>query len=62
VPRDQPGALIHDPDEAVRQALALAQRGVQSLCVHGDNPQALDFVRALRAGLGQAGFEFRAFA
>jgi UPF0271 protein len=62
VPRDQPDAMIQDPSEAVRQALELAQRGVRSLCVHGDNPQALKFVRALNAGLAQAGFELRAFA
>jgi UPF0271 protein len=61
VPRDQPDAFVHDPAESVRQALEQVKRGVQTLCVHGDNPQALQFVRALREGLGQAGFELRAF-
>jgi 5-oxoprolinase (ATP-hydrolysing) subunit A len=63
VPRDQPDAFVHDPTEALRQALDLIhQRGIQTLCVHGDNPQALELVRALREGLTKAGFELRAFA
>jgi UPF0271 protein len=63
VPRDQPDAFVHDPSQAVQQALDLIHRhGIQTLCVHGDNPQALEFVRALREGLTKAGFELRAFA
>src|SRR5438552_7607680 len=63
VPRSEPGAFVKDPAEAVRQALMLArERGVRTLCVHGDNPQALAFVRALREGLTAAGFEIRPFA
>jgi UPF0271 protein len=63
VPRGQPDAFVHDAAAAVRQALDLVRQcAVRSLCVHGDNPQALEFVRALRQGLAQAGFELRAFA
>src|SRR5262249_1418253 len=63
VPRGSPEAFVHDPDEAVRQAQWLiAERGVQTLCVHGDNPQAVAFVRALRQALLQAGFAIRPFA
>ena len=63
VPRTEPGAFIHDPDEAARQALWLVrERGVRTLCVHGDNPQALAFVRALRDALTRAGFTIRPFA
>jgi UPF0271 protein len=63
VPRTKPGAFVKDPAEAVRQALVLVDgRGVRTLCVHGDNPQALAFVRALRDGLTAAGFEIRPFA
>lgn len=62
-PRSQPGAMIDDPEEAVRQAdWLLREGGVQSLCVHGDNPQALNFVRALRAELAARGLTLRAFA
>jgi UPF0271 protein len=62
VPRSQPNAFIHDPQEAASQAATLAGQGVRTLCVHGDNPQALAFVRALRESLSTAGFTIRSFA
>lgn len=63
VPRSRPDAMVHDPEEAVRQAEWLIRdKGVRSLCVHGDNPQALAFVRNLRAELERRGFTLRAFA
>ena len=63
VPRTEPGAFIHDPAEAVAQAERLIrERGVRTLCVHGDNPQAVAFVRALRAALTSHGFAIRPFA
>ncbi len=56
VPRSRPDAFVHDPAEAVRQAEWLVrERGVQTLCVHGDNPQALAFVRSLREELARLG-------
>jgi UPF0271 protein len=62
VPRSQPDAFVHDPEEASRQAGKLAEQGVRTLCVHGDNPQALAFVRALRESLTKAGFTIAPFA
>ncbi len=63
VPRDQPDAFIHDPKEGARQAIeAVNRHAVETICVHGDNPQALAFVRALRTALEQTGCEIRAFA
>ena len=63
VPRTRPDAFVEDPAEAVRQAEWLIRdRGVKTLCVHGDNPQALEFVKTLRAELERAGFTIRAFA
>jgi UPF0271 protein len=63
VPRSRPDAFVEGPAEAVRQAEELVRRhGVRTLCVHGDNPQALAFVRALRAALERQGFAIRAFA
>lgn len=41
VPRSHAGALLTDPDEAARQASALARRGIASICVHSDTPGAL---------------------
>lgn len=62
VPRSRPDAFVHDVEEAVAQARQLLQQGIRSLCVHGDNPQALAFVRALRSAFMQHGLSLRAFA
>jgi len=63
VPRSRPDAFVEDPAEAVRQvAWLLREKGVQTICVHGDNPQALAFVQELRAALTRQGFVPRAFA
>lgn len=51
LPRHQPGALIHDPAEAVAQLQRLSAAGVDSICVHGDSPGALQMVEALRRAL-----------
>jgi lactam utilization protein B len=34
---------------------------VRTICVHGDNPQALRFVQELRRALLQRGFRLKAF-
>jgi UPF0271 protein len=63
VPRSRPDAFVHDPAEAVRQAeWLLREKGVRTLCVHGDNPEAVAFVRALRQELTRRGLTIRAFA
>ncbi len=60
VPRTEPNAFIDDPAEAVAQVEWLLRcRGVQTICVHGDNPHALAFVRALRAALTAAGYQVK---
>ena len=62
VPRSRPDAFVEDPDEAVRQAeWLLREKGVRTLCVHGDNPQAMAFVRTLREELSRRGVEVRPF-
>jgi UPF0271 protein len=56
VPRSEPRALIDNPAEAVRQAeWLLRERGVRTICVHGDSPNALAFVQELRRALLAAG-------
>ena len=63
VPRDQPDAFVHDVEEAVAQADWLVRaRGIRTLCVHGDNPQALEFVRGLREAFTRRDISLRAFA
>lgn len=62
VPRDRPGAVLEDPDEAAEQAVRLAREGlVRSLCVHGDSPRAVTLAAAVRSALGEAQIEVRSF-
>src|SRR5262249_26068443 len=62
VPRSRPDAFIDDPVGAVRQVeWLLRERGVRTICVHGDNPHALTFVRALRTALTAAGYRLAPF-
>jgi UPF0271 protein len=52
VPRTEPGAVIHDPDEVLARVVTLAQRpNVDTICVHGDTPGAADLARRIRAAL-----------
>jgi UPF0271 protein len=66
------GALLHDPDRAIDQALRMVTEGtvvamdgtvvelhVDTLCVHGDNPDAVGFVSGLRERLTAAGVGLR---
>lgn len=63
VPRGRPDAFIEGADAAVRQMQWLiGDLGVETVCVHGDNPHAVEFVRALRDALLRQGFTIRAFA
>ena len=75
VPRTQPGALVHDPVAVAARALRMAADGVvdavdgttmlmpvQSVCVHGDTPGAVEMARAVRTALEQAGLALRPFA
>lgn len=62
VPRSRPDAFVADPTEAVAQAERLIRgHGVRTLCVHGDNPEAVAFVSALRASLARRGVAVRPF-
>ncbi|QJW95305.1 5-oxoprolinase subunit PxpA [Frigoriglobus tundricola] len=63
VPRDQPDAFVHDPHEAVAQVEWLVrEKHVQTVCVHGDNPQAIAFATAVRRSLLARGVTLKAFA
>jgi UPF0271 protein len=64
--RTQPGALIHDPQQAALQALRLATEGisfdgqrvaVDTICIHGDSPQAVAIAGAVRQALQSAGYQ-----
>jgi len=68
VPRSQPGAVIHDTEEAIARTIRMVKEGkvtaisgeevplsADSICVHGDNPSALAFVKSIRARLEAEG-------
>lgn len=61
VPRGQPGALLTDGEAAAEQAIALADRGIASICVHSDTPGAARIATAVRAGLENVGFALQPF-
>ncbi len=58
--RKEPGAVISDPEHVAQRALDMANGfveavdgsrlalEVQTLCVHGDNPKAVDLVKTIR--------------
>ena len=67
VARSQAGAVLETPALAAAQVLRLVQHQevesidgtpvpvrAQSICIHGDNPQAVNILRAIREALGQA--------
>lgn len=58
LPRGEPGALVTDEAAIVAQALDLAG-SVDSLCLHGDSPGAVDHARAVRRALEDAGWSLR---
>jgi len=58
VPRDQPGALVEGADAIAANAVAMAA-DVQSVCVHGDSPGAVEAARAVRSALEASGYDVR---
>ena len=74
LPRSEPGAVITDRDAAARQAVWLAREGTvvacdgsslkieaDSICVHGDSPDAVGVATAVRAALEEAGVAVEPF-
>lgn len=72
VPRGEAGAVIDDLESAVTQALQIACNHsvrtladtkfplhAETLCVHGDGPEAVRLLRAVRHALESAGFAIR---
>ena len=69
VARSKPGALIHDEELCIQRIIKMLKEGkvaaisgkeiavkADSVCVHGDNPQALIFVQKITEGLKNEGF------
>jgi len=74
VPRDRPGAVLHDVSAIATRAVRLVREGrlhsidgadlaltADSLCTHGDGSHALEIVRAVRAQLEAAGVRIVSF-
>ena len=61
IPRSQPGALLTDEGDASNQAIAVAGRGIASICLHSDTPGAATLGAAVAVALIKAGFELRSF-
>jgi UPF0271 protein len=68
VPRTEPNALLHDADEAAARVIRMLHENVvqaidgsqiairaETICVHGDTPDAVQFARRLRENLAAAG-------
>lgn len=74
VSRREKGAVLHDPEQIAQRMLRLAQEGVieavdgsvvrieaDSICVHGDSPDAVAIARQLRARLEAEGIAITSF-
>ncbi|MCH7735619.1 MAG: LamB/YcsF family protein [Chloroflexi bacterium] len=75
VPRSQPGAVLHEPDEVVARVLKIATQGrvvtvdgdeipfeADTICLHGDNPGAVEIAAAVREALDGAGIAVKPMA
>jgi UPF0271 protein len=75
VPRRQPDAVLHDPQEVADRVVQLVTTGevvavdgstvsveAATVCVHGDSPGAVAMARAVREALARAGVPVRPFA
>lgn len=75
VSRREEGAVLHDPDEIADRVLAMMTSGhvraidgstvsisVESICVHGDSPGAVNIARAVRKRVLSAGISLGPFS
>jgi UPF0271 protein len=64
VARTLPGAMIHDKDIAIKRVIRMIKEGkietingndisieAESICIHGDNPEAINFSKNIREAL-----------
>lgn len=74
VDRRQPGAVLHDPELIAARIIAMLHAGaiitasgthlpaqIDTICLHGDTPEAVAIARTLRAALEAEGVSLRAF-
>ncbi len=70
-PRALPGAVLHDTEAIVAQAVGIARErrvmtnagsipvAADTICLHGDTPGAVDLAKAIRRALDEAGIAVR---
>jgi UPF0271 protein len=62
VPRSEPDAVLTDPTEIEQHVLRLVNEGrVATLCIHGDDPRAVENAELVRHVLAQQGIAVRSF-
>ena len=74
-PRSQPGAVLHDAEEAAARVVRMVETGaihaedgtaietpIDSICVHGDEPSAVAVARRVREALEGKGIAIAPFA
>jgi len=74
VDRSKPGAVIHDADHATKRIVAMVKAGaiitesgkhiatrIDTICVHGDNAEAVALAGGVRRGLETAGIAVKQF-
>lgn len=70
VPRNKPGAFIHDPEEAAARMIRLVKEGVvktpdgaelklkaHSICLHGDSNEAVQMAAVIRKRMSENGIK-----
>jgi UPF0271 protein len=75
VSRSRPGSVLHDPDEVAARVLRMVTEGVatavdgsevrvdaDSVCVHGDSPDAVAMAGAIRTLLTEQGVGITGFS
>lgn len=74
VDRSLPGAVIHDPEVAGARMVEMVQAGaiitdsgkridtaIDTICLHGDTPTAVEIARTVRSALERAGIAVKTF-
>jgi 5-oxoprolinase (ATP-hydrolysing) subunit A len=75
LPRSQQGAVLHDPEKIACRVVAMLKEGaviaasgkripigIDSICVHGDTPDAVAIAHTVRRRLTEAGIGLKPFA
>ncbi|MPM74568.1 hypothetical protein SDC9_121556 [bioreactor metagenome] len=73
IARGQPGAMIHDPEEAAIRVIQMVADGTittadgqeiaicaDTVCLHGDSPGAVEMAQTIRIRLEEAGIKIAA--